>query len=117
MKALRLLTLLLALSFSVPTFAGSGTGAVTIKKITTYKNGDYKVYVEEVDKVNGRENCTATDGSLAFVANPDKPVGQKLMLSLLMQAKAYNKKISAFVVGCCKDEDGKQSPCLRTVSY
>ncbi|MEO0335081.1 MAG: hypothetical protein AAF202_01715 [Pseudomonadota bacterium] len=118
MKSARLTLIFLVVGafFANPSFAGSGTGLITVTKILTWTNGDYKVYFSEGDRVNGREGCTATDSSLAVVSSPETLLGEKEIFDQLMYAKQHNKRVRAFVEGCCKNHNGKQSPCIKTVS-
>ena len=105
--------LLLIFLLSTPVFAGSGSGHVTIDKIRIWKNGDVKVYVKEGDQVNGKENCSSTDNSMAILSvknNSVRTAGERNIIAQLQRAKNTGNKIAAFFVGCCLD-----SPCIRTV--
>ena len=104
-----------SLSFSWSLQAETEIGFTTIDRITTWKNGNIKAYVKEGELVNGKENCTATDNSVAIDLDGENSPGQNNILSLLMDAQANNKKVKFFVNGCCVEENGKQSPCLDSV--
>ena len=111
MGSTRRTLLFVAILFSPPVFAGAGTGALTIDSITTWADGYVKVFVKEGDRVNGKESCTSVDNSIVLRPASSGVNGDSNIFAQLMKAKITERKISAFVVGCCLD-----SPCIRTVS-
>ena len=116
MKLSQIIIMLVTCGFTYPCFAGAGTGPVTIKKVLSWTNGNVKVYVDEADKVNGLEGCTATDGSVAIQSKPEHQHGERNIIAMVLNAKATQKKMNFFVVGCCVNHNKKSSPCIRTAS-
>ena len=106
--------LLIFLSFSAQ--AESTTGFVTIKKILTWTNGNFKAYVNEKSEVLNKEGCTATDGSVAMKHSSETAGGEKNILAQLMYAEASKKKVKITMNGCCLNHNKKMSPCIESVT-
>ncbi|MEO0335080.1 MAG: hypothetical protein AAF202_01710 [Pseudomonadota bacterium] len=119
MKLFKMGLLIVSFFCSISAFGSASAGGVTVNRILTWTNGDYKVYFNERDKINAmseKEGCTSVDGSVAVVSKSTTQQGEKNILTQLMYAKATNKKVNVFIVGCCKNHNQKLSPCVRTVT-
>ena len=101
--------LLLVLSAS----AIGGTGVnFKIERIALWENGQMKIITDQ-PSVNGVEGCTATDRSIALDAG--SPATDRMM-AIALAGKTSGADMYSWVNGCCVAHNGKQSPCISTLS-
>lgn len=93
-------------------FAGAGTGQFQIVKVQLFGNGNLKIYTNK-SSVNGMENCSATDQSIAIEGS--SPMSREF-LAIALTGQATGATVQSWVEGCCVTHSGKQSPCIWTLN-